>query len=115
MKHTGRMRRAADPALVTSAPLSLEQERTIREHRYMWTMALRTVMFVIAITAPMPVAARIFLLAASIIVPWLAVMAANQPHHRVQGRAVVGYVPPAPVVSEPLQIDAARVIEGDVS
>ncbi len=109
------MRRPVDPAVVTSAPLTLEQERMVRQHRYMWTMGGRTLMFIIAIAVPMPFWARLILLVASMVVPWLAVMAANQPHQRVGSRAVVGYVPtPAVTPSEPLRLDQAKVIEGDL-
>jgi hypothetical protein len=109
------MHRRLDPAVVTNAPLTLEQERMIRQHRYMWTMGGRTVMFIIAIAVPMPIWARFILLGASMIVPWLAVMAANQPHQRIGAQAVVGYLPSAVTPLEPLQLDQSKVIDGDVA
>lgn len=72
------MRRRERPVLVTGAPMSREEEFNARRKRYLLTMAARIVLLVAAaLIAPYSVAAAVAVGALSAILPWLAVIAAN--------------------------------------
>lgn len=65
--------------LITTAPKSPVQERRDRERRYLLTMGARVVCFILAIvlfSLGLPWAAG-FAVAGSLILPWVAVIAAN--------------------------------------
>jgi len=70
-----------EPVLVTTAAPSPVAEREARERRYLITMAVRVVMFIAAIVLARQgwwlVAA--VAIALSLILPWVAVVAANAP------------------------------------
>jgi hypothetical protein len=73
------MPRDDGPVLVTTAPPSPRDEQRARERRYLVTMGIRVVCFVLAIVL---VAAGLrweagIAVAASLILPWVAVVAAN--------------------------------------
>jgi hypothetical protein len=71
--------RADEPVLITTAPTSPAQERRDRERRYLITMGLRLVCFILAIVL-FGVGLRwlaAFAVAGSLILPWVAVVAAN--------------------------------------
>ena len=73
------MTRAEQPVLVTTAGRSPREEQRERERRYLVTMALRVVCFVLAIVL-FGVGLRwvaAFAVAGSLILPWVAVVAAN--------------------------------------
>lgn len=73
------MTRASGPVLVTTAPQSPRDEQRHRERRYLVTMAVRTVCFVLAIVL-MSVGLRwlaAFAIAGSLVLPWIAVVMAN--------------------------------------
>jgi hypothetical protein len=71
--------RAEEPVLVTSAGKSPRQEQRERERRYLITMGGRVVCFVLAIVffevGPRWLAA--IAVAGSLVLPWVAVVAAN--------------------------------------
>jgi apolipoprotein N-acyltransferase len=71
--------RADEPVLITTAPPSPAAERRARERRYLITMGLRLVCFILAIVlfglGLRWIAA--FAVAGSLILPWVAVIAAN--------------------------------------
>lgn len=73
------MTRADPPLLVTSAPPNPQDELRGRQRRYLVTMAIRVVCFVLAIVlaAVHLVWAAGVAVAASLILPWVAVIAAN--------------------------------------
>jgi Protein of unknown function (DUF3099) len=75
----GRVARDAEPLLVTTAAKSPVQERRERERRYLLTMGLRVLCFIAAIVlfAVGPRWAGLVAAAASLILPWVAVVAAN--------------------------------------
>jgi hypothetical protein len=91
----------------------MEQERATRQRTYVWTMAFRTLMFIVAISVPMPVWLRITLIFSSMILPWIAVMAANQPHQRLRGQDVPGFAKLTPAAVEVPRLDAVRIVDGD--
>ena len=73
------MTRADQPLLVTSAPQNPQDEIRIRQRRYLVTMGVRVVCFVLAIVlaAAHLVWAAGIAVGASLILPWVAVIAAN--------------------------------------
>ena len=89
---------------VTSAGQSRADYLAERQRRYLLTMGLRLVCFVAAGVAPIPVAWKIVLIVGSLVLPWLAVVAANaqQPVHRA---APAGFV--APSAADPRALPAA--------
>ena len=73
------MTRADQPLLVTTAPQNPQDEIRQRQRRYLVTMGIRVVCFVLAIVfAALHLAwAAGIAVAASLILPWVAVIAAN--------------------------------------
>jgi hypothetical protein len=79
MAHAGGVTRADEPVLITTAPPSPAEERRARERRYLITMGLRLICFILAIVL-FGVGLRwvaAFAVAGSLILPWIAVVAAN--------------------------------------
>jgi hypothetical protein len=71
--------RADEPVLVTTAPQSPRDEQRARTRRYLFTMGVRVVCFVLAIVL---VALDLrweaaIAVAASLVLPWVAVIVAN--------------------------------------
>lgn len=64
------------PVLITAAPMSRSEERHQRERTYALTMALRLVCFIVAVIVPVTVV-RIVGLVGAMVLPWVAVVAAN--------------------------------------
>ena len=89
---------------VTSAGQSRAEYLDERQRRYLLTMGLRLVLFVAAGLAPVPTPWKIVLILVSLVLPWLAVVAANaqQPVHRARA----GFVPPSP--ADPRALPAGR-------
>jgi Flp pilus assembly protein TadB len=71
-----------DPVLVTTAPVSPAEERRGRERRYLITMAVRVVAFVVAIVFATGWV-RVIAVILALVLPWVAVIAANAPHRRM--------------------------------
>jgi hypothetical protein len=79
MAHAGGVTRADEPVLITTAPPNPAEERRARERRYLITMGLRLVCFILAIVL-FGLGLRViaaFAVAGSLILPWVAVIAAN--------------------------------------
>ena len=79
MAHAGSVTRADEPILVTTAPQNPRDEQRERTRRYLVTMGVRVVCFVAAIVL---VALDLrweagIAVAASLVLPWVAVIAAN--------------------------------------
>jgi hypothetical protein len=77
--HAGGVTRADDPVLVTTAAKSRRQEQRERVRRYLITMGIRVICFILAIVL-FGVGLRwiaAFAVAASLVLPWIAVVAAN--------------------------------------
>lgn len=66
----------AESVRITSAPTSAAQERRQRESRYLFSMALRLACFVGAVAVG-PGWLRWVLVAGAVVLPWIAVIAAN--------------------------------------
>src|SRR5947208_4212470 len=86
MAHAGQVTRTSEPVLVTTARQSPRDELRARERRYLLTMGLRVVMFVAAIVCfvtGLPWEIGAVAIAASLVLPWVAVVAANAGPKRV--------------------------------
>jgi Protein of unknown function (DUF3099) len=77
-------RRAADPVRVTTAPLSISDERAGRQRRYLISMAVRTLCFVGAVVVGEGVL-RWVLIAGAVFLPYVAVVFANSEGRRDDG------------------------------
>ena len=97
--------------LITSITTSRTAEIRERERRYIFVMMLRVVCFVAA-TVLFHGVARWVAVAVAVVLPWIAVVLANQP--RVRASRHAAYVPPAPRETPGLQPGReARVIDPD--
>jgi Flp pilus assembly protein TadB len=79
------MRDRGEPVLVTTAAPSPAAERRSRERRYLITMGIRVVAFVVAIVVARGWV-RVIAITLALVLPWVAVVAANAPARR-SGRA----------------------------
>jgi hypothetical protein len=73
------MTRSEEPILVTTAPQSPREEQRSRERRYLFTMGVRVVCFILAIVL-VGLGLRWeagIAVAASLVLPWVAVIVAN--------------------------------------
>ncbi|MEO6205458.1 MAG: DUF3099 domain-containing protein [Mycobacteriales bacterium] len=67
-----------DPVtVVTSAGRSGTEDRKLRERRYALTQLTRVTCFVLAVTLPVPLWAKLVLIVGAFTLPWMGVMAAN--------------------------------------
>jgi hypothetical protein len=101
---------APDPVVVTSAGLSATEERQARLRRYVITQGVRLLCFVLAVTLPVPLWAKLLLVLGSLVLPWMGVVTANAGPSRARPRetAMVDRVEPVR-----LQLDPARTIDQD--
>ena len=65
-----------DPVLVTTAGRSPQQDRRDRERRYLITMAVRVLAFIVAIVVARGWI-RVIAIVLALVLPWVAVVAAN--------------------------------------
>jgi hypothetical protein len=65
-----------EPILVTTAPISPRDERRGRERRYLITMGVRVVAFIVAIVFATGWI-RVIAVALALVLPWIAVVMAN--------------------------------------
>jgi Flp pilus assembly protein TadB len=65
-----------DPILVTTAPISPRDERRSRERRYLITMGVRIVAFIVAIVFATGWV-RVIAVILALVLPWIAVVLAN--------------------------------------
>jgi Flp pilus assembly protein TadB len=72
------MARDEEPILVTTAGQSPVDERRSRERRYLITMGVRVVAFIVAVVVARGWV-RVIAVALALILPWVAVVAANAP------------------------------------
>jgi hypothetical protein len=78
-RHAGDVTRADEPVLVTTAPPNPRDELRRRQRRYLVTMGIRVVCFILAIVLvalDLTWAAGLAV-AASLVLPWVAVIVAN--------------------------------------
>jgi hypothetical protein len=77
---------AATPQSVTSAPEARSEEQARRLKRYLATMALRTVCFVLLVVIDHPI--RWVFAFGAVFLPFFAVVAANAVAPRIRGRVM---------------------------
>jgi hypothetical protein len=65
------------PVVVTTAGRSGSEDRRLRQRRYARTQAVRLVCFLLAVSLPVPVWAKLALIAGALVLPWMGVVAAN--------------------------------------
>lgn len=70
------MANAEEPILVTTAPVSPADERRGRERRYLITMGVRVVAFIVAIVFATGWI-RVIAIILALVLPWIAVVLAN--------------------------------------
>jgi Flp pilus assembly protein TadB len=70
-----------EPILVTTAGISARDERRTRERRYLITMAVRVVAFVVAVVFTTGWI-RVIAVTLALVLPWVAVVMANAPTKR---------------------------------
>lgn len=68
---------SAEPVLVTTAGLNRNADRRNRTRRYLISQAIRVVCVLLAVLLPVDPVWKIGFIAASIILPWFGVVAAN--------------------------------------
>jgi len=111
----GFFRDDAPAVLITRAQQSQADEMRARTRRYAVTMGIRTLCFILAVALPLPVWAKFVLIVGAVVLPWLAVTAANAGPVRKTGEAP-SFDPgrPAAAPIEPLRLSGAKIIEGEV-
>ena len=94
---------APDPVVVTSAGRSATEEREARLRRYAVTQGVRLLCFVLAVSLPVPLWAKLVLLLGSLVLPWMGVVTANAGPSRQKARehAMVDRVEPVRLQLEP--------------
>jgi hypothetical protein len=65
------------PVVVTTAGRSGSEDLRLRQRRYAITQGVRLVCFILAVALPVPVWAKLVLIAGALVLPWLGVVAAN--------------------------------------
>lgn len=77
--------RTPDPEVhsITDAGTPLSEEQAGRTRRYLWSMGIRTVCFVLAVVSPSPW--RWFFVAGAVGLPYVAVVMANAGRERSRG------------------------------
>jgi Flp pilus assembly protein TadB len=77
--------RSPDPEVhsITDAGTPLSEEQAGRTRRYLWSMGIRTVCFVLAVVSPSPW--RWFFVAGAVGLPYVAVVMANAGRERSRG------------------------------
>lgn len=86
-----RRQTSSAPVLITTAPMSRAQEHDGRRRQYAIVMSVRVVCFLLAVIIQVTWL-RVFFIIGALVLPWVAVLAANQVH----GKNPVGarvYVP----------------------
>jgi Protein of unknown function (DUF3099) len=87
MARDSRARKRAAPVRITTAPVSREEEIAHRQRRYIISMGIRTLCFIAAVLVG-PGWLRWALVAASFVLPYVAVVMANSASPRIEGAAL---------------------------
>lgn len=64
-------------ATVTTAGLSATEDRKLRQRRYLITQLVRVCCFVLAVSLPVPLWAKLMFIVGAFMLPWMGVIAAN--------------------------------------
>ncbi len=103
-------KREVSAVLITSAPKSRFQQLDDRRRRYLISMGIRTVCFLLAIVIPYT-PARIVLVIAAIALPWLSVVGANGPLAREPGSPAVFRPSTRPALGTGPKADPERPVD----
>ena len=93
-----------DPVVVTTAGRSGTEDRRLRQRRYAQTQALRLLCFLLAVFLPVPLWARLVLIVAAFVLPWIGVVNANggpAREHRERPVALLDRTEPVRIALEP--------------
>ena len=101
---------AQETVVVTTAGLSHTDDRKQRQRRYAMVQAFRITCFVLAVALPVPVWAKLSIVAVSFTLPWFGVVSANAAPLRPKDEANA-LVPR--VVEERIAIEPGRVVDQD--
>jgi Flp pilus assembly protein TadB len=93
-----------EPTLVTTAPVSPGDERRQRERRYLITMGIRVVAFVVAIVFATGWV-RVVAVILALVLPWVAVVLANAGPSRRKPKAPSLFTGDRPPAIEPPRSD----------
>lgn len=93
-------RRRPDPEvhLVTGAPRALTDDMSSRMHKYLWSMGIRTVCFLLAVVFTGPL--RWVFVAGAVVLPYVAVLIANA-GREPNAPGPAEYVPTLPALTGP--------------
>ena len=97
--------------VITTAGLSGTEDRRLRQRRYLFTQLVRLSCFVLAVTVPVPLWAKLVLIVGAFALPWIGVVAANGGPivHRGRATAIVARTEEP----ERLTLDPHRTIDAD--
>ena len=101
---------------VTTALLSHTDERLQRQRRYAIAQGIRLVCFVLAVVLPVPLAVKLLLLLAALVIPLMGVVAANGGpvvNRRQRANAIVDRQQVVPETVTRLSIDPGRVVDAE--
>lgn len=101
-----------DPAhvsVITTAGLSGSEDRALRQKRYVITQGIRVTCFVLSVLLPIPLWAKMVLISASFVLPWMGVMAANAGPTMQKPKGPSSVV--ERVEATPFVLDAKRTID----
>jgi Flp pilus assembly protein TadB len=113
------VRRKARPVVITNAERSQDDQLHSREVRYLLMMSFRALCLVAAAAlvgahAPLLWVWIPICLFGMVVVPWLAVILANdRPPKKRQKRVAARQPPAAEALPEPLAIEPVRIIDAD--
>jgi Flp pilus assembly protein TadB len=94
-----RRRPTTGPVLITTAPPSRSEEHAGRVRQYTLVMATRVICFILAVVVQITWLRVVFIIGA-LVLPWVAVLAANQVHGKLP-KPAKPYVPqPRPALTE---------------
>lgn len=94
-----RRRPTTGPVLITSAPPSRREEHAGRVRQYTLVMATRVICFILAVVIQITWLRIVFIIGA-LVLPWVAVLAANQVHAKAPTGPKL-YVPrPRPALTD---------------
>lgn len=97
-------KRADRTVVVTTAAPSASEHRRARQRRYAQLQVLRLVCFVLAVLLPLPLALKLVLVGAALVLPWMGVVGANGGPKVVRGprpTSLVDRVEPTRIALEP--------------
>ena len=103
-------------SVVTSAGLSHTDDRLQRQRRYAIAQGIRLACFVLAVVLPVPMAVKLLMLLAALIIPLMGVVAANGGpvvNRKQRANAMVARQEVIPEAVTRFSIDPGRVVDAE--